>query len=237
IPIEVFEDPAYYSRLETMVSDILTSTCSSTKQKIELSFRDNGNALHIGLLSQRLLPRNVLATMDHWVRFAFLSAFQDFVNFTWLKKPAGALRPLRKRPNHTCNLVGLKSNELDTLSASMSESLGAPASGDGNDNSTEPNLEGDDDDSSSGTPITGKEYTLLQFWNYVNDYLEYIRTVPFASIQDSAERNCKIAWSFNEALQVDVYNYRDGSKIPLSPSSDIPPMWQQVLHCSAHWED
>jgi hypothetical protein len=76
----------------------------------------------------------------------------------------------------------------------MSESLGAPASGDGNDNSTEPNLEGDDDDSSSGTPITGKEYTPLQFWNYVDDYLEYIRTVPFASIQDSAERNRKIAW-------------------------------------------
>jgi hypothetical protein len=85
----VFEDPAYYSRLETMVSDILTLTRSSTKQKvchillsvcwlriatgqIESSFRDNGNALHIGLLSQRLLPRNVLATMDHWVRFAFL---------------------------------------------------------------------------------------------------------------------------------------------------------------------
>jgi hypothetical protein len=94
----VFEDPAYYSCLETMVSDILTSTCSSTKQKvchillsmcwlriaagqIELSFQDNGNALHIGLLSQRLLPRNVLATMDHWVWFAFLVCELIFSGF------------------------------------------------------------------------------------------------------------------------------------------------------------
>ena len=206
-----------HSRLETMVSEILTSIRSSAKQKvchvflsvcwlriaieqIESSFKDDGSALHIGLLSQRLLPRNALATMDHWVRFAFLvrdlvfslsysdakyqqSAFRDFVNFTRLKKPAGALHPLRKRPNTTRNLVGLRSNELDALSATMSESQGAPTSGDDNDlddNSTEDN---------PVTAITKKVYTSLQFWNYVDDYLEQIQTVFFADIQDSVERN------------------------------------------------
>jgi len=53
--------------------------------------------------------------MDHW-----RSAFRDFIKVTRLKKPAGALIPLCKCPKNTRNLVGLKSNELDALSASMS---------------------------------------------------------------------------------------------------------------------
>ena len=68
----------------------------------------------------------------------------------------------------------------------MSESQGAPTSGDDNDlddNSTEDNLV---------TAITKKVYTSLQFWNYVDDYLEQIQTVFFADIQDSIERNCTI---------------------------------------------
>ncbi|KAF8266579.1 hypothetical protein EI94DRAFT_1802961 [Lactarius quietus] len=194
VPMELFEDPDSHSQLETMVSETLTSTRSSIKQK--------------------------------------RSAFRDFIKVTRLKKPAGALIPLCKCPKNTRNLVGLKSNELDALSASMSVSEGA--SGDEDDDGIENDLEGGSDNDTN-IAITGKEYTPLQFWNYVDDYLEYIHTVLFAGIQDPAARDRKIAWFFNEALQVDIYNYRDGSKIPLKPSSDQPPMWQQILHRSTHW--
>ena len=65
----------------------------------------------------------------------------------------------------------------------MSESQGAPTSGDDNDL---------DDNSTEDIPVTAitkKVYTSLQFWNYVDDYLEQIQTVFFADIQDSVERN------------------------------------------------
>ncbi|KAF8257017.1 hypothetical protein EI94DRAFT_1819380 [Lactarius quietus] len=120
----------------------------------------------------------------------------------------------------------------------MSGSQGAftPGDNDNNDNDGVKNdLEGDNNNNSD-TAITGKEYMQQQFWNYVDNYLEYIRTVAFADIQDSTARTCKIVWFFNKALQVDIYNYRGGSKIPLKPSSDQPPMWQQILHRSAHWD-
>jgi hypothetical protein len=87
--MEVFQDPDYHTRLESMVSDILTAIRSSIKQKvchvpfevsvllraveqIDQSFREAGGVLCIGLLAQKLLPRNAVITMDHWARFAFL---------------------------------------------------------------------------------------------------------------------------------------------------------------------
>jgi hypothetical protein len=78
------------------------------------------------------------------------------------------------------NLVGPRSN-------AMGEIPSAPVAGDNNSDENEV----DDDDS---TAITGKEYTPMQFWNYVDDYLDYIYTVPFAEIPDSATRERKIVW-------------------------------------------
>ncbi|KAI9439260.1 hypothetical protein H4582DRAFT_2075924 [Lactarius indigo] len=209
IPLAVLEDPDYCSQLESLVSASLTACRSSIKQKIEGSFRDDGKTIHIGLLAQKLFStKGVLITLEHWARFAFLrSAFRDFVKVTRQKKPTGAHRSLKMRPDHSPNLVGLKRNELEALGARTDEGQSAD-NGDYDDGN-----EADDND--GGVAITGKEYTPQQFWNYVDDYLEYIRTDLFAGLPDSATWNHKITWFFNEALQVDLYNYQSGSKIPL----------------------
>ncbi|KAH8994570.1 hypothetical protein EDB92DRAFT_1975553 [Lactarius akahatsu] len=153
VPKEIFEDPDYRSRLETTVSELLTTCQSSFKQKIEASFKDNGDAVHISILVMRLFPKGVYGTAANWMRVAFLrSTFRDFVRFTGLKKPAGALCPLRE-PDLTDDLAvtGLGDDTLDTPTSNYNMN------------------NGDVEDHSS--PITGKTYTQQQFWNYVDDYL------------------------------------------------------------------
>ncbi|KAH9008939.1 hypothetical protein EDB83DRAFT_2531441 [Lactarius deliciosus] len=229
VPMAVFEDPDYYAQLETLVSVLLTACRSSIKQKIEGSFWDDGNTHHIGLLAQRLLsPKGVLISLDHWSRFAFLrSALRDFVKITGQKKPAGARRLLKMRPKHSPDLVGLRRSDLEALGARMS---GGQSASDNNDDE----IEADDDN--EVIEITKKEYTTQQFWNYVDDYLAYIRTDLFKELSDPAALNRKITWFFSEALQVDLYNYQGGSKIPLRPSGDQLPIWQETLHNSTCWD-
>ncbi|KAI9441533.1 hypothetical protein H4582DRAFT_2073701 [Lactarius indigo] len=197
---------------------------------IKGSFRDNGKTLHIGLLAQRLLsPKGVLISLEHWAQFAFLqSAFQDFVKITQQKKPTAAHCSLRMHPKQSPNLVGLKCSELEALGTRAGEGQSA----DNGDNNDEYNINNDN----RAVTITGKEYTPQQFWNYVDDYLEYIRTELFAGLPDPATWNRKITWFFNEALQVNLFNYQSGSKIPLHPSGNQLPVWQETLHNSAHWD-
>jgi hypothetical protein len=85
--------------------------------------------------------------------------------------------------------VGLRSDELDALSPAMDEDQSAPVAGDNNSNHGENVNNGDD-----SIAITGKEYTPLQFWNYIDDYLEYVHSVPYKDIRDSAARKHKIDW-------------------------------------------
>lgn len=148
---------------------------------------------------------------------------------------------MRKRPDRTLNLVGLKSSELDRLS--VREAI--------DDNNSGSEDENDHDDCTS---ITGKEYTPQQFWNYVDDYLEHVRTVPLVDVPDPTTREREITWYdptfqfyikrrsshhvgrfFHEALQVDIYNYRGGSNIPKSPSNCQPPLWQEAIQHTTLW--
>jgi hypothetical protein len=148
---------------------------------------------------------------------------------------------LRKCPDRALNLVGLKSSELDRL--------GALEASDDNNSGSE-----DEDDCDDRTAITRKEYTLQQFWNYIDDYLEHVRTVPLVDIPDSTTREREITWYdlifqfyikwrsshhvgrfFHEALQVDIYNYRGGSNIPKGPSNCQPPVWQETIQHTAFW--
>lgn len=68
----------------------------------------------------------------------------------------------------------------------MNGHQGTCASGDDN------NLN-DSAESNPVTAITKKDYTPLQFWNYVDDYLETVETVFFADIPDPVDRGRKIA--------------------------------------------
>ncbi|KAH9028852.1 hypothetical protein EDB85DRAFT_2147632 [Lactarius pseudohatsudake] len=228
VPKEILEDPDYCSRLETTVSELLTTCRSNIKQKIEASFRDNGDAIHISVLAVRLFPKGIQSTTAHWTRIAFLrSAFRDFVRFSGLKKPVGALCELRKR-NPTDNLTGVAGPGDDTSDTP------SQADNDGRnvDNSGWNNEDSEDDPDPSG-PITKKQYTHQQFWNYVDDYLEFIRMDLFRDIADRTERNSNIIHLFNNGLQTDIFNYREGRKPP--PSGDQLPAWQETLHRSACW--
>ncbi|KAH9079602.1 hypothetical protein EDB83DRAFT_2514103 [Lactarius deliciosus] len=201
VPKEVFEDPDYRSQLETTVSELLTSCRSSFKQKIEASFKDNGDAVHISILMMRLFPKGVYGTTANWT-------------FTGLKKPAGALCPL-----HECVL----SDDL-AVAGPGDDTPDTPTSID-NYNVNNGNVE------DHSRPITGKTYTQQQFWNYVDDYLEYIRTELFKDIPDRSTRNSKIIELFNKGLQIDMFNYQDGRKPP-PPASNLP-VWQDTLQHSA----
>ncbi|KAH9175920.1 hypothetical protein EDB89DRAFT_2131094 [Lactarius sanguifluus] len=198
VPKEIFEDPDYRSRLETT---------------IEASFKDNGDAIHISILVTRLFPKGVYGTTANWARVAFLrSALRDFVRFTGLKKPAGALCQLRER-DPTDDHLAVTGPGDDT-----------PDTPTGIDNY---NVDKDVEDDG---PITGKQYTQQQFWNYVDDYLEYIRTDLFKDIPDRPTRNSKIMQLFNEGLQIDMFNYQEGRKPP-APSGELPG-WQETLQRS-----
>ncbi|KAH9165168.1 hypothetical protein EDB89DRAFT_2077155 [Lactarius sanguifluus] len=216
VPKEIFEDPDYRSRLETTVSELLTTCRSSFKQKIEASFKDNGDAIHISILVTRLFPKGVYGTTANWVRVAFLrSALHDFVRFTGLKKPAGALCQLREHDPTDDHLAvtGLGDDTPDTPTGIDNYNVDKDVEDDG--------------------PITGKQYTQQQFWNYVDDYLEYIRTDLFKDIPDRPMRNSKIMQLFNEGLQIDMFNYQEGRKPP-APSGELP-RWQETLQRSTCW--
>jgi hypothetical protein len=49
----------------------------ATKQ-IEGSFKDDGDALHISILVQRVFPKGVPSTTEHWMRIAFLVSISLF---------------------------------------------------------------------------------------------------------------------------------------------------------------
>ena len=101
------------------------------------------------------------------------------------------LVPLCRHPNSTPNLVEPGDDDLETLATSGHNE----EDGDNDNNRTDlGNLRADDDDDDEDDnkgPITGKTYTQQQYWNYVNDYLEYIRTELFADITDRSVRNAK----------------------------------------------
>jgi len=216
-----------------MVSELLTSCRSNIKQKIEGSFKkpEDGGTLHIGVLTQRVIPKGVSITMDHWARIAFLrSALRDFIKFTGLKKPAVALIPLRRRPNPSFN------SDNPNSRATTNGNLSTPTDGDDNmDNYSECGDDGHHNDDDGSTAITGKEYTQLQFWNYVDDYLNLIHTELFQDVTDAVTKRGKVVWFFNEALQIDIFNYKGGTKIPSPPSKDLGPLpaWQEALQRSA----
>ncbi|KAI9437942.1 hypothetical protein H4582DRAFT_2076529 [Lactarius indigo] len=65
VPKEIFEDLDYCSWLETTVSDLLTACQSGVKQKIEASFRDNGDTVHISILMVRLFPKGIQSSTAH----------------------------------------------------------------------------------------------------------------------------------------------------------------------------
>ncbi|KAI9434380.1 hypothetical protein H4582DRAFT_2081112 [Lactarius indigo] len=199
VPKEIFEDPDYCSRLETTVSDLLTACWSGIKQKIEASFRDNGNTVHISILMR--------------------SALRDFVRFSGLKKPAGALCELHER-NPTDNFTGVAGPRDDASDTPTGDN------GHNADNYNR-NNEDSEDNPDPMTPITRKQYTHQQFWNYIDDYLEYIRTELFADITDRSVRSSRIMQLFNEGLQTDMFNYKEGRKPP--PSGELPA-WQETLH-------
>ncbi|KAF8263308.1 hypothetical protein EI94DRAFT_1807452 [Lactarius quietus] len=212
---EIFEDPNLFSRLDSM-------------QKIEVSFKklEDGGTLHIGVLTQRVVPKGVLITMEHWAQIAFLrSALQDFIKFTGLKKPVAALIPLCQRPNANFNADDPNSRAMTST----------PACGDENaDSYSECGDDGHPDDDDDSTAITGKDYTQLQFWNYIDDYLNLIHTDLFQDVADPVIRRGKVIWFFNEALQIDIFNYKGSTKIPPPPSKDLGPLpaWQEALQCS-----
>ena len=79
-------------------------------------------------------------------------------------------------PNPAFNF---KDNDLETL---------AEDGHDESDNRTD-NIGADKEDMDE--PITKKEYTSLQYWNYVDDYLDLIRS-DAANVTDRAERRSQI---------------------------------------------
>ena len=158
------------------------------------------------------------------------------------------LVPLRRRPNSTPNLMEPRDNDSETLATE-----GHNEDGDNNNDKTNSDdVRADDDNDEDEGLITGKTYTQQQYWNYVDDYLEYIRTELFADVTDHSARNAKMTQCilivvshpfqfanhtlrlFNEALQIDMFNYRGGGKRPPQPSGPLLT-WQQALHRSSCW--
>ncbi|KAF8259983.1 hypothetical protein EI94DRAFT_1706654 [Lactarius quietus] len=159
--------------------------------------------------------------MEHWAQIAFLSALRDFIKFTGLKKPAVALIPLRQHPSANFNADDPNSRAMTST----------PACGDENaDSFSECGNDGHPDDDDDSTAITGKDYTQLQFWNYVDNYLNLIHTNLFQDVADPVTR------FFKEALQIDIFNYKGSTKIPPPPSKDLGPLpaWQEALRRRAH---
>ena len=98
------------------------------------------------------------------------------------------LVPLRKLPKSTPNITELRDDDSETLAADDRYEDG-DNDNDGFDLDDDGANEDDEDDKG---PITGKTYTPQQYWNYVDDYLEYIRTELFADITDRSVRNAKM---------------------------------------------
>lgn len=93
-----------------------------------------------------------------------------------MKKTPGALVPLRRRPNSTPEV---RDNDSETVAT------------DGHDGDDSVRVDEEDGVDDQG-PITGKMYTQQQYWNYVDDYLEYIRTTLFTDIMDRSERQSQM---------------------------------------------
>ena len=159
------------------------------------------------------------------------------------------LVPLRRRPNSTPNLTEPRDDDSETLATDGHNN----EDGDNDNDRTDLDDDGANEDNKDNEgPITGKTYTPQQYWNYVDDYLEFIRTELFADITDCSVRNAKMTQYvlavlliasqfvnhtlrlFNEALQIDMFNYRGGGKRPPPPTGQLLT-WQQVLHRSSCW--
>jgi hypothetical protein len=97
-----------------------------------------------------------------------------------LKKVPGALVPLHKLPKSTPEA---RDNDSETVAAD-----GHNGDDDGINNTGVDDEDGEDDQG----PITGKTYTQQQYWNYVNDYLEYIWTDHFTKVVDHSARQSEI---------------------------------------------
>lgn len=153
-----------------------------------------------------------------------------------MKKPSGALIALRQRK--------ASSNPDNATTGGH----GTPTCSDVNeDNISERGDDGHDNNNGNNTitPVTGKDYAAHQFWNYVDDYLVLVHTKLFKDIPDSLDRRNKIVWYdlafyfahtlitsprfFNEALQIDIFNYQGGTKIPSFPVNNSLPPWQEAL--------
>jgi hypothetical protein len=50
----------------------------------------------------------------------------------------------------------------------------------------------DDNNQDDNSAITGKHYTQHQFWNYVDDYLNFIHTRLFQNLTDPDARRSKV---------------------------------------------
>ena len=62
------------------------------------------------------------------------------------------------------------------------------------DNYSECGNDGHSGNNDNGIAITGKRYTPNQFWNYVDDYLNFIHTELFKDYMDPATKRNKITW-------------------------------------------
>lgn len=107
-----------------------------------------------------------------------------------LKKPSRALIPLHRRPNTNANSDNTTTRGHDS-----------PTCGDYDaENGSECGDDGHNDEDDDCTPITGKDYTQHQFWNYVDDYLNLIHTKLFQDMLDTAARHSKIIWYYSLLL-------------------------------------
>ena len=104
-----------------------------------------------------------------------------------LKKPAAACIPLCQCPS-TLETPSSRSTTNNTSTPTHGNQNADSLSDQGDDG----HYDGDDDDSS--TPITGKEYSQHQFWNYVDDYMEFIQTTLFKDMMDPVAHRGKVLW-------------------------------------------
>jgi hypothetical protein len=124
---------------------------------------------------------------------------RDFVKFAGLKKPAAARIPLRQRPSalETPSSRATTNNTSTPTRGNRNANTGTPTRGNRNaDSCSDHGDDGhyDDNDNDSNTPITGKEYSQHQFWNYVDDYMDFIQTTLFKDTTDAVAHRGKVLW-------------------------------------------
>ncbi|KAF8268662.1 hypothetical protein EI94DRAFT_1700075 [Lactarius quietus] len=206
VPLEIFDDPHLISKLDSMQHQAEGRWGGSHQS---LNSADSPKGCH-----------------DH--QGPLVVCLWNFIGFTGSKKPSGLLIPLCQRPN-TSNL---DNSSLSTTNGGHSTPTHGDHNADDDSNCGNAGHNNNNDDDDDGTAITGKHYTQDQFWNYVDDYLVLIHTELFPSVTDPLSRHRKIAWFFNEVLQVDVFNYKGGTKIPSPPVNNPLLPWQEALQRS-----